>query len=95
MNLAEIKTYLSLHPEAVLVDVRSPEHYQAGHLEGAINMPLATLSERQGELSMAQPVIVYCNLGITSQKAMDYLQAAGFEYVMQLEGGLKGQGEHE
>lgn len=43
-----------------VLDVRPPEEYAAGHLPGAINIPLADLERRLGELDPAQDVVAYC-----------------------------------
>ncbi|HUM26908.1 MAG TPA: rhodanese-like domain-containing protein [Anaerolineales bacterium] len=45
---------------AVIVDVRSIEAYQAAHVAGAINIPLAELEARLAELDKAQWIITYC-----------------------------------
>src|SRR5688500_14441824 len=43
--------------EHLLVDVRTPEEYAAGHIPGAVNIPLQSLSERMDEISGDQPVV--------------------------------------
>ena len=45
---------------AIVVDVRSAEAYQGGHIAGAINIPLGELESRLGELDKAQWIITYC-----------------------------------
>jgi 3-mercaptopyruvate sulfurtransferase SseA len=45
---------------AIFVDVRSPESYQGSHIAGAINISLAELKSRLGELDKAQWIITYC-----------------------------------
>lgn len=45
---------------AVIVDVRSAEAYAGGHIAGAVNIPLAELESRLGELDKAQWIIPYC-----------------------------------
>ena len=45
---------------SVIVDVRSAEAYQGGHIEGAINIPLGELDTRLGELDKTQWIITYC-----------------------------------
>jgi len=45
---------------AVIVDVRSAEAYAGGHIAGAVNVPLAELESRLGELDKAQWIITYC-----------------------------------
>ena len=43
-----------------VVDVRPPEEYRAGHIDGAINIPLAELQDRLPELNDGRPVVAYC-----------------------------------
>ena len=45
---------------AVFLDVRSPEAYDAAHISGAINIPLAELARRSGELNSQDWIITYC-----------------------------------
>ncbi len=45
---------------AVFVDVRSAEAYQGSHIAGAINIPLADIESRFGELDQTQWIITYC-----------------------------------
>ncbi len=46
--------------EAVLVDVRSKDAYEAGHAKGAISLPVPDLSSRAGELPKDKLIITYC-----------------------------------
>jgi phage shock protein E len=68
---------------ALLVDVRSPTEFQAGHIEGARNIPIDTLSARLGELGppASTSVVVYCQSGGRSTKAAAILRDAGFTAV--------------
>lgn len=43
-----------------VLDVRPPEEYAAGHLPGAINIPLAELEEQLDELDLSQEIVAYC-----------------------------------
>ena len=74
----------------VLVDIRTPEEFAAGHLRDAKNIPLADFAKRIGELekSKAKSVVVVCQSGARADKAARLFQAAGFEDVVALEGGL-------
>jgi hypothetical protein len=45
---------------AVFVDVRSSDAYQAGHVNGAVNIPLAEIKDRRNELDKARWIIPYC-----------------------------------
>jgi rhodanese-related sulfurtransferase len=64
----------------VVVDVRQPEEFTAppGHLPGAVNVPLADLSGRAGELAARrEPVVLVCKTDRRSARAATELLAAG------------------
>ena len=65
--------------DVVLVDVRPPEEYDAGHIEGAISVPLAELERRLGELPGDREVIAYCRgpFCAYAHEAVRRLTAAG------------------
>jgi len=76
--------------KTVIVDVRTAEEFAAGHLRDAKNIPLADFATRIGELdkSKGKSVVVICQTGARADKAMKMLQAAGFEDVVGLDGGI-------
>lgn len=70
---------------AVLVDVRTPGEFAAGHVAGARNIPLGDLSRQASKLgSKKRPVLVYCRSGSRSRSAKGVLERAGFEQVIDL-----------
>ena len=82
-------TQLINQNKAVIVDVRKPEEYAAGHLRDARNVPLQELSNRTGELDKfkGKTLIMVCQSGATAAKAAGLLKKAGFE-AASLEGGI-------
>lgn len=76
--------------KSTVVDVRTPAEFAAGHLRDAKNIPLADLGTRIGELekSKGRSVVVVCQTGARSDKAVRQLAAAGFDDVVSLDGGL-------
>ena len=64
---------------ATLLDVRSPAEFAAGHLDGAVLVPVDELDARLGELPHDRPVVVYCRSGGRSARAASLLAAAGYE----------------
>ena len=66
---------------AVLVDVRTPAEFVAGHAAGARNLPLQDLPRRMDELPRDREVILYCRSGARSSSALSMLRARGFEKV--------------
>jgi len=70
---------------ALLVDVRTPEEYSAGHIDGAVNIPVAELGSRLSELGDQQgPIVLYCRSGARSAKAKTLLESKGFTSVVNL-----------
>ena len=79
------KAFLSLNP--TLIDVRSPAEYQAGHIPGAINIPVESLQSRLNELGdKGKPIGLYCQSGTRAGVAELTLIASGFTKVMNLRG---------
>lgn len=67
---------------AQLVDVRTPEEFSAGHIDGALNVPVGELPKRIGELGAKErPIVVYCRSGARSARAAGILKGAGFTQV--------------
>ncbi len=62
---------------ATLLDVRTPGEYAAGHLPGAINIPIDQLPVRLGDLVAAAPIVVYCRSGRRSAAAARILAGDG------------------
>lgn len=63
---------------ALLVDVRTASEYAAGHVDGAVNLPLAELPDRLAELDASRAVVVYCQSGNRSSHAATLLCDAGY-----------------
>ena len=87
---ASMATQLINREDALVVDVRDPGEYGAGHILGAKNWPLDHIDERGGEAARRKdkPVIVYCDTGERAPKAAAALRKHGFTRVVNLSGGL-------
>jgi rhodanese-related sulfurtransferase len=68
-----------------LVDVREADEFAAGHVPGAVNLPLSTLGERLDELPDG-PFDVICQVGGRSARAVEALTARGHD-ATNVEGG--------
>lgn len=67
---------------AKLVDVRTPDEFGDGHIEGAINIPVSDIEARHGELGdKGAPIVVYCASGMRSAGAKSKLVKLGFSDV--------------
>lgn len=83
-------TQLINQGKTLLLDVRDPAEFAAGHMRDARNIPLKELSKRIAELDKfkARTVIVVCSSGMQSSRATGILRTAGFSSVVSLSGGL-------
>ena len=76
--------------DAIMIDVREPAEFNAGHAPNARNIPLAQLDKRIGELEKFKnrPAVVVCQTGGKSHAATALLKKAGFAEVVVLAGGI-------
>ena len=79
-DLATIQSNVSA---PVIIDVRTPQEFATGSIEGAVNLPLKDLPDsllNEG-IALDEEVVVYCRSGRRSAQAKTLLKAAGFELV--------------
>ena len=76
------------HGEVVVLDVRTPEEYNSGHISDALLIPLSELESRLDELNPSDHILVYCKTGVRSAKAAGILVDNGFIHVYNMEGGI-------
>lgn len=70
-----------------LVDVREPHEFAAGHIPGAVNIPLGSLAGRLGELDPSVETLMVCHSGNRSRTASKIAMRAGFADVRNVTGG--------
>lgn len=71
----------ALEDGACVVDVRETGEYAAGHVPGAVNIPMGHLTRRADELDRSAPVLLICASGNRSAAMADLLVAQGFDAV--------------
>ncbi len=77
-----------LSEEAVLLDVREDDEWVAGHIRGAVHVPMGQVPDRLDELPADQRLHVLCRSGGRSAKVTAYLNAAGRDAV-NVDGGMQ------
>lgn len=82
----DLAAQLSADPSTALIDVREPNEYAAGHVAGAISMPMAVVPVRAAEIPRDRRVYVICHSGGRSMQAAMWLAAQGFDTVNVLGG---------
>jgi len=73
-----------------LIDVRSPEEFRAGHIPGAVNIPLQEFEQRFDELSAYKDreAVLYCESGMRASHGGGWLASQGFNQLRYLDGDM-------
>ncbi len=75
-------------PDTVILDVRTKEEWDEGHVEGAVLLPVDELRERYSELDKTKCYAVYCGVGYRAYNACLFLKAHGYK-VKNISGGMR------
>lgn len=75
--------------EYFMIDVRTKKEYQEGHLNGAINIPLSDIKGKIKDTNVDKKILLYCQSGIRSKKALKILEDLGYKDIYHLKGGLE------
>lgn len=73
----------------VLIDVRNPHEFDAGHLPNAVNVPLDSLRNHLDTLPKDQNIFIYCEAGLRGYLAQRILLQNGYKNVRNMSGGYK------
>lgn len=89
VSVSEFKTALQI-ADVTLVDIRTPQEYQQGHLEGAINIDWYQRSFRNLVLHIPKdkPILIYCRSGNRTSKTSGVLKSLGYSEIYNLERGI-------
>ncbi|PRZ44430.1 rhodanese-related sulfurtransferase [Antricoccus suffuscus] len=77
-----------LPADAVILDVREDDEWQAGHIEGVTHIPIAEVPQRLGDVPEGDPVYVFCRGGGRSSRVTEWLNNNGYDAV-NVDGGMK------
>jgi len=89
MSAEDLKAMLDDNPSSVLVlDIRSAEDFEAGHIEGAVHSAWAKVGEIMDRIPLNRPVVVTCYSGQTAGQTVGVLRMAGFDNVKSLASGM-------
>lgn len=77
--------------EYILIDVRSRREFRENHLNGAINIPLPDIKKNieKNIKNKTRKVLVYCQSGIRSARAVEIMEDLGYTEVYNLKGGIE------
>jgi rhodanese-related sulfurtransferase len=89
ITASKLKARLDAGDRPVLLDVREPWEFELARIEGSKLIPMLELEGRYTELDPGAETVVICHHGNRSSYVTQALQRAGFEKVINLEGGLE------
>ncbi len=84
------KNIIKYGNNVILIDVRSEQEFNEGHIEGSVNVPVYELKKDcEKYLKDKQTtIILYCQSGMRSRKALKILQDKGYKNLYEIKGGL-------
>jgi rhodanese-related sulfurtransferase len=90
LNAKQFYEMMQKEKNIIILDVRTPQEYQEGHISNAINIPVQILGQQLDKLKnfKDKKILVYCRSGHRSAIASQILDRAGFKNVYNLKGGL-------
>lgn len=79
----------------IILDVRTPEEFAAGHVPGAINIPYTHLPARVSELRDVsdKDIVLYCATGVRAERAAGRIREHGYTRLLHLDGDMKAWNE--
>jgi rhodanese-related sulfurtransferase len=85
----DVATAASMQADgAFMLDVREPDEWAAGHIDGATLIPLGELASRTAEVPADREIVVVCRSGNRSAQGRDILLGAGLADVTSMAGGM-------
>jgi rhodanese-related sulfurtransferase len=74
--------------DAFLLDVREDDEWTAGHIPGAVHVPMMEIPARTDEVPDDRDVVVVCRVGSRSAQVVAYLRQQGWDRAINLDGGM-------
>jgi len=86
---AEFNKFMAKNSNCILIDVRTPQEYKRGTIASAINIDYnsSNFKSEISKLDKSKPILLFCQSGGRSARALKIFESLGFQYVLELEGG--------
>jgi rhodanese-related sulfurtransferase len=97
VNSKEVNSMLQKDKKLVVLDVRTPEEFNAGHIKGAINIDIRQPDalSKIDKLDRNAKFIVHCRTNHRSKIAVDHMLQSGFKTIYQMMDGMNGWNENK
>lgn len=90
VNILQWRDIENLNPDdSIIIDSRTKEEYEFGHVKGALNIPVDELRGRLSEVPKDKKIVVYCAVGLRGYLSARILMQHGYTEVYNLSGGYK------
>jgi rhodanese-related sulfurtransferase len=86
VSVAELAAILEADPTAPVIDVRNPDEYAAGHVPGAVLIPMHVVPVRLQDIPRTSTVYLVCATGGRSAQTAAWLEPQGYDVVNVLGG---------
>ena len=90
IKATEAKSLFAANKNVFLLDVRTPEEFRQGRLQGAVLIPINEVERRIGEIPRNRPIVVYCAVGSRSGLVAGFLSRKGYREVYNIADGIVG-----
>ena len=88
ITVEEAKSLIESNVSLIILDVRTPEEYDSGHIKEAILIPISELEGRLDELSKEEELLIYCRTGNRSTNSVNILKANGYTKIFHMNNGI-------
>ena len=88
IDAESLRKRLQSNDKPLVVDVREPAEFDAGHIREALLVPLGTVANGLGDVAKDREIVLVCRSGRRSAKAHGILAAKGYTKLVNLEGGM-------
>ncbi len=88
ITAAELSAKIDAGEKLVIVDLREPELFSAGHVPGARNIPFEQFNDRMSELNPGDQIVLVCHMGGMGDVSGSTLAQLGYTRVSNLAGGM-------
>jgi rhodanese-related sulfurtransferase len=89
IEASELDQYMVANPDAIYIDVRTPEEFKSGNVEGFINIDSMVATDKITDTySKDEQIVLICNSGNRSSSVAQQLVSAGYTNVVNVEGGM-------
>ena len=88
ISATEASNLKQSNSEILFLDVREHSELDICRIEGALHIPIGEIPERMGSLPRDKTIIIFCHHGMRSANIQQYLEASGFENLINMGGGI-------